>query len=391
MANNRNSYNQPSRILMNVLAAILILAVLVGCTLGGLQLWGKGKVKPSNWGKPDVAVEQPNDDDKDKDNDENGGAVLTPGDETGEGTGNKIALTMEQFDLSKMSLGEREEYGIMPLAETAFTVTATVNGEDLTDGQKNVTWSAAAFKNPSSSWATGKSVGTYVTATPSGNKLTVSCLKAFGEQIVVTATSTFNSAVSKQLTIDYKEKIEFTGVTINSKNMTGTVTETLNITGDRNATVVGSFSHSDAYTIKGDTVTAVVKLTRSSDLTTAVTSTYATRFPEYTVTVTSASPNGTINDYFDKETHNKIFLEGYPTTFTAANMATVYNGLKTMNTSSQAQYTVAATVTGASSNSSAQQKSLGSLKLSFTEIQTWYEAFTNLSIDFGSHNGGIVF
>ena len=320
-----------------------------------------------------------------------GGAVVGPGAETGAETGNRIVLATEQFDLTAMSPEERQDRGISPIAETAYTVTATVSGDGLTADQKNVTWSAAAFKNPSSSWASGKSVATYVTATPSKNTLTVQCLKAFGEQIVVTATSTFNKAVSKQLTVDYKEKIEFTGVTVNSKNMTGTVTETLDITGDRNAAVVGSFSHSDAYTIKGDTVTAVIKFTRSSQLTTAVTSAYATRFPEYTVTVTSASPSGTINDYFDKETHNKIFLEGYPTTFTAANMATVYNGLKTMNTSSQAQYTVAATVTGASSNSSAQQKSLGSLKLSFTEIQTWYEAFTNLSIDFGSHNGGIVF
>ncbi len=320
-----------------------------------------------------------------------GGAVVGPGAETGAETGNRIVLATEQFDLTAMSPEERQDRGISPIAETAYTVTATVSGDGLTADQKNVTWSAAAFKNPSSSWASGKSVATYVTATPSKNTLTVQCLKAFGEQIVVTATSTFNKAVSKQLTVDYKEKIEFTGVTVNSKNMTGTVTETLDITGDRNAAVVGSFSHSDAYTIKGDTVTAVIKFTRSSQLTTAVTSAYATRFPEYTVTVTSASPSGTINDYFDKETHNKIFLDGYPTSFTAANMATVYNGLKTMDTSSQAQYTVAATVTGASSNSSAQQKSLGSLKLNFDEIQTWYEAFSNLSIGFGTHEGGIIF
>ena len=315
-----------------------------------------------------------------------GGAVVTPGDETGEETGNKISLTSVQIPRAQY-----EDYGIMPIAETAFTVTATVSGTGLTADQKNVTWSAAAFKNPSSTWASGKSVGTYVTASPSGNTLTVQCLKAFGEQIVVKCTSTFNTAVSKDLTVDYKEKIEFTGLTIDSKNVTGTIEEELDITGDRNAKVVGTFSHSDAYTIKGDTVTAVVKISRTTQLSTAVTSAYATRFPEYTVTVTSANPNGTINDFLDKETHKKIFLDGYPTTFTAVNMETLKNGLESMDGKSEAHYSVTATVTGASSNPSAQQKSLGSIRLGFEAIQTWYTAFNFLDLDFGTYNGGIVF
>ena len=371
MSNNLNRHISSDKIKWIVtLVAFILIAVLFAGIFAG---WFKVPAPAVDPETPTASVDD--------------GAILTPGEETGEETGNRIALTTVQIPREKYG-----DYGIMTIAETAFTVTATVSGgEGLTEDQKNVTWSAAAFKNPSSSWASGKSVATYVTATPSKNTLTVQCLKAFGEQIVVKCTSTFNTAVSKELTVDYKEKVEFTGVTVNSKNITGTVTETLDISGDRNATVVGSFSHSDAYTIKGGTVTAVIKFTRTSQLSTAVTSAFASRFPEYTVTVTSASPNGTINDYFDKETHNKIFLEGYPTTFTAANLETVYNGLKTMDTSSQALYSIAATVTGASSNSSAQQKSLGNLKLNFDEIQTWYEAFHDLSISFGDYDGGLIF
>ena len=359
------------QVLIGIVSAILIVAVLFGCGVLGWfsHKWAteKSEEKPAGGGV-------------------DGGAVVTPGDETGEDTGYKVALTAVEIPKA-----EYESYGVMPIAETAYTVTATVTGASLTSEQKNVTWGAAAFKNPSSSWATGKSVSTYVTATPSGNKLTLQCLKAFGEQIVVKCTSSFNSAVSKELTVDYKEKVEFTGITLDSKNVTGTLTETLNITGDRNAKVVGTFTHSDAYTIKGDTVTAVVKFTRTSDLSSAVTSSFAARFPEYTVTVTSASPNGTINDFLDKETHNKIFLEGYPSTFTAANMLTVYNGLASMDRSLKPHYAVTATVTGASSSSSAQQKSLGNIKLNFAEIRTWYESFSDLSISFGSYDGGVVF
>lgn len=373
MANRQTQQYDPRQLTIRIISVVLVVAILFSCGVLGwfMHKWIKGEeITPTE--PPAAGVD--------------GGAVLTPGDGTGEETGNQISLTTVQIPRARY-----EQYGIMPIAETAYTVTATVEGESLTQDQKGVTWSAAAFKNPSSEWASGKSVGTYVTASPSGNQLTVQCLKAFGEQVVVKCTSTFNTAVSKDLTVDYKEKVEFTGLTIDSKNVTGTLEETLDITGDRNAKVVGTFSHSDAYTIKGDTVTAVVKIARSSDLTTAVTSSFATRFPEYTVTVTSANVNGTINDFLDKETHQKIFLDGYPTTFTAANMTTVYNGLSTMNGKTQAHYNVTATVTGASSNASAQQKSLGNIRLGFENIQTWYEAFSGLTIDFGTHNGGIIF
>lgn len=123
------------------------------------------------------------------------------------GTDKGVSLVMKELDLTKMSAEERDDYGVMPLAETAYTVTATVEGEGLTDEQKKVTWSEAAFKDPSSEWATGKSVSDYVTTSPNGNQITVSCAQAFGEQIIIKCTSTFNTAVSKDLTVDYVKGI----------------------------------------------------------------------------------------------------------------------------------------------------------------------------------------
>ena len=121
-----------------------------------------------------------------------GGLIVSPvedGPEEGKGIAVVSAeIPREQFD----------DYGIMPIAETAYTVTATVNGDGLTDAQKNVTWSAPAFKNPSSSWASGKNVSNYVTTSTNGNQITVSCLQAFGEQIVIKCTSSYIGFVDPQ-------------------------------------------------------------------------------------------------------------------------------------------------------------------------------------------------
>ncbi len=349
------------------LVALLLAVILaLGISLGVATKWGKDTDNLS----PSKETEQPADDKA------SGGIVI------GEETDDKVqamslvsaVIPREQFSL----------HNISPLADSAYTVTATVNGTNLTEDERKVTWGAPAFKNASSSWATGKNVSTYLTTSVNGNVLTVTCLKAFGEQILIPATSTYNTAVSRTLTADYQEKIEFTGIKLDGKAVTGTITETLDITGDRNATVTGQFTHSEAYTIAAEVVSVKISIKRSTQLTSAV-STFANRFSEYTATVTSSNPTATINDFLDKETHNGIFLNGYPTTFTTANMETVYNALSTMNSSSQAHYSVTAQVAGGTNTS------IGNIRLNFAEIQSWYEAFSGITIDFGDYNSGIVF
>ena len=54
----------------------LALVILGGATLGGLELWGHGKQKPSNWFQSDTEQGE----DKDEDNkDDNGGIVINRG------------------------------------------------------------------------------------------------------------------------------------------------------------------------------------------------------------------------------------------------------------------------------------------------------------------------
>lgn len=90
---------------------------------------------------------------------------------------------------------------------SSVTVQATVKPDNATN--KNVTWSVA-FVNPTSKWATGKSVTDYVTVKPQAegsNIATVECLKPFGEQIKITVTSQSNTIAKAECTVDFAKRI----------------------------------------------------------------------------------------------------------------------------------------------------------------------------------------
>ena len=79
--------------------------------------------------------------------------------------------------------------GVSALADTAYTLTATVEPDY--EGEKTFDWTIE-FQNPASSWASGKTVTDYVTVTPTSdgaNTATVECKQAFAEKIIVTCTS----------------------------------------------------------------------------------------------------------------------------------------------------------------------------------------------------------
>lgn len=91
-------------------------------------------------------------------------------------------------------------------ADTDTSVTLTANYEPAGTTNQQTNWSVS-FANPSSSWATGKTVTDYVTVTSTGiNTAEVKCLQAFGEQIIVTATSAVDSSVSDTTTVDFEKK-----------------------------------------------------------------------------------------------------------------------------------------------------------------------------------------
>ncbi len=109
------------------------------------------------------------------------------------------------FSLAIASAAEVGE--VSAQAENSYTITATVNGEGTFDN--TLTW-AIAFANPSSEWATGKVVEDYVTMTVGADtdSVTLENKAAFGEQIVVTATSVDNPAKSASCHLDYLKRLE---------------------------------------------------------------------------------------------------------------------------------------------------------------------------------------
>lgn len=96
---------------------------------------------------------------------------------------------------------------------TSKTITATVSPDSSITGEFE--WSVA-FANADSTWAKGKNVSDYVTLVQDVSnelKATVSCVEAFGEQIIVSIASKYTSA-SASCTVDYKRRITSVTLTI---------------------------------------------------------------------------------------------------------------------------------------------------------------------------------
>lgn len=92
-------------------------------------------------------------------------------------------------------------------AAEGITLQATITPD--TADNKAVDWNVS-FVNPSSSWASGKTVSDYVTVTPASDgalTATVNCLKAFGEQIKITVISRANEYAKAECTLDYARRI----------------------------------------------------------------------------------------------------------------------------------------------------------------------------------------
>ena len=119
-----------------------------------------------------------------------------------------------------------EEYGISPLAESAYVITATVLPENTTNKTLNMAFN---WKNPDSTWASGKPVGEYLAVTSQGNNTwALSVGKAFGEQIEITVTtsnyvegdtSAENLALKATCLVDYVKRVEKVTLSYNSTPM----------------------------------------------------------------------------------------------------------------------------------------------------------------------------
>lgn len=128
-------------------------------------------------------------------------------------TGIRLSATRK----NSMSDSESE---ISTAAILTTTVTATI------EGSGELTWSLSC---PSSSSLV---IANYVTMSVSDDTLSVdiSCSKAFGQQIVLRATSASNSEIYAECTIDYAKRIRNIGVTNVSCNNADSIGATLTVT-----------------------------------------------------------------------------------------------------------------------------------------------------------------
>lgn len=217
-----------------------------------------------------------------------GGLVVNEGEEDG------IALTM-----TKLLADDYEVYGISPLAETAYTLTATITPSYAAD--QTVDWTVA-WANSSSTWASGKTVTDYVTVTPTEDgalTATAVCLQDFGEQIIITVTSRDNAAASATCTADYEKKLSTVSMSVNSQLFNFNIGSNLLATDDYNISgnVTDTFSFNSVTTTYSNytidvTYTITTQLTTNAAAVTQLNQyygSYGSTFYAIPVTLTAGS------------------------------------------------------------------------------------------------------
>ena len=124
---------------------------------------------------------------------------------------------------------------------------------------KKVDWSAA-FKNPESEWASGKTLSEYIDVTPAADgslMASVTCYQAFGEQVILTVTSRENAEATASCTIDYKQQLlsyelsvtqEGKTPSVNNAKKTGTLYA--DFASDTPITIHYAYNKSAPYTIE---------------------------------------------------------------------------------------------------------------------------------------------
>lgn len=183
--------NNGGKILSGILAVLLVLVIAAGVVgIGYVSDWF------TDWTK--FEQEQPADE-------EQGGEEELPSvvDENGETmeSGTVYAMPARMLYTSAATTAADGT----TVSSSPITLEATITPDTATD--KSVKWSVA-FVNPSSEWATGKTVTDYVSISSSGLTCTVTCHQAFGEQIKITVTSNDNPEATDSCVVDYLKRVE---------------------------------------------------------------------------------------------------------------------------------------------------------------------------------------
>ena len=209
MSNNSLRAHKRADALKWILTAIAFL--LVAVTLIGLclQVFGKGKQKPSEWFKKEEEQVQPEAG--------AGAGILTPQEPEA-----SAAMPM-RLNVQKLSAEELSASPMAASADSAFTLTVTYPEEGVM--YKEVDYSIAWQNGGSGKWGNGKTVTQYATvaATADGAlTATVTCLQAFGEPIIVTVTNRANPSCKATAQLDYARRV--TGLSVKLSDGKTTVT-----------------------------------------------------------------------------------------------------------------------------------------------------------------------
>lgn len=234
---------------------------------------------------------------------EEGGAIITEG----ESHGMKLMST-------RIAPEDYDEYGISPMAETAYQLTATITPDNATN--KAVDWAVAWVTSSHSGniegradgWVDGEDepdeVTDYVTVTPTSDgalTATVECLQAFDTQVCVTVTSRDNTSVTANATVDYTQKLESVKSTFGSTVLTDGMTKSFNLSASGQPAETWKFDYTtSAYTIADEYTTTVT--ISFSPIVTTLESAVGADFTWTSEDITSGMPA------FDKTFFDKVFV-----------------------------------------------------------------------------------
>lgn len=183
----RKSKTKFIAIVILVVAILGVIAGVIGYYSNGFKNWDK--FKPDNWFKNPNQVEQPKFE---------SGSIFNVL------TNNGVACASERIAVSDYAIK-----GVSENADSAYELTATIQPSIAEN--KNINWTAR-WSNVSSAWANDKNISDFLIfnkpTTQSGNKVIITCLQDFGEQITITASAEADSTKKSLCSVDYVKKIK---------------------------------------------------------------------------------------------------------------------------------------------------------------------------------------
>ncbi len=184
-------------------------------------------------------------------------SVISGGMQVGETQNHGISLMSASIEPALYA-----DYGISTAAETAVTINATITPSEVVE--QGIDW-ALSWENPNDSWASGKNVTDYVSLNATGKTANVSCLQAFGEQIILTATAQANPTVKATCKFEYAQKVS--NASLNIGNIPVNLGGNTNITYEIGKGVTGSGGVVAANVVKSEVYTVAESFTETVTIT----------------------------------------------------------------------------------------------------------------------------